>query len=252
MSKRKEYEKKIKQMIQRYEKSGYSKKTLNKFLDNKKPEDFASNARSFNNFKKLITRARTRKSILQESRLISRKQFEARIVRATEGKLKDLYQMASNISKEMSKQAEKEIGRKSVTLFKSQMRDRFPQFQSFIDIKDEGLMRNLIWEMKMTPVETRAKEIVHKDMLDFLEKYFNEVTVEYGVRDRLEKIAEHFGGDYVKMDKFITYVTQPSFTGFYDSDQGKEDPESFYDEMLNRLSRMESILNTNKQFRNRK
>lgn len=252
MSKQKQYLKQIQQMITRYKKSGHAVASLNKMMKGKTPEDFARNINTFTEFKKVIKRARERKSILEESRAITNRIRQERLTKTTGGRLGELYRLAQQTSKQMVKQAETQVGRKSLIRFKTQFRDRFPQFTDWTKIKSEDRMMELIYEMHATPIEERGKEITREELDEFLHKYFTEITELYGVEDRLDRIIEHFGGDYNKMTQFLNYVSQPQFTGEYDSESGKDDPEGYFQEMKNRLSKMESVLMTNKRFRKRK
>ncbi len=251
MSKQKQYLKQIEQMIKRYEKSGHALSSLNKMMKGKTVEQFSRNINTFNEFKKIIKRARERKSILEESRAITNRIRKDRLTRTTGGRLGELYRLAQQTSKQMIKEAESLVGRKSLIRFKTQFRDRFPQFKDWTKIKSEDRMMELIYEMHNTPIEQIGKEITREQMDDFLHKYFTEITETYGVEERLDKIIEHFGGDYNKMTQFLNYITQPQFTGEYDSESGKDDPEGYNQEMMNRLEKIESLLVTMKKFRKR-
>lgn len=252
MSKQQQYEKQINQMIDRYKASGHAMSSLNKMMKGKTVKDYSRNINTFNEFKKVIKRARERKSILEESRAITNRMREERVTRTTGGKLGELYRLASKTSKEMAKEVQPVVGRKSLTRFKTQLREHFPQFIDFTTIKSEDRMTELIYEMHSTPILEKAKELTRDEIINFLNKYFVEIELDMGVQDRLEKIADHFGGDYAKMTQFMNYVSQPQFTGEYDSDSMRDDIEGYHQEMLNRLGKMESLLQTKREFRKRK
>lgn len=243
MNKKKQFEKQVKGMLKRYEESGYSMRTLNKFLDNKKPEEYMKSAKGVNEFKKRIKRARERKSILEEVRQINKRMKEDKYERALTGRFGKLFKQARDEVKSQNKTLEKVLGRKNAILAKTTLSDRFIQYDDLTKLKTEEQLVERIYQIHANPLIEEMKRVTNEDMKEFLHKYFTQIIDIHGMDKRIDKLADYFGSDYEKALKFINYVTAPQFTGEYDSDQGREDPMSFQDEMKNRLDRMEVVIN---------
>lgn len=248
MSKRKIYEKKIKEMVKRYEKTGYSKKTLEKFLDGKDPMEYAKTEKGLQEFKKRIKRARERKTLLSEVRLVDKRIKEDKYEKMLTGRFSDLFTHARDEIKSQNKTLEKVLGRRNAILAKTTLSDRILHYQDLTKLKTEEQLVERIYELHSNQLIDEMKKITTNDMELFLNKYFMQIVDIHGIDKRIKKLSKHFGGDYEKAIKFINYVTAPQFTGDYDSDQGRTDPVSFIDEMKNRLDRMESLIHQ-KQFK---
>lgn len=243
MSKRKQYEKQIKGMIKRYEDKGYSKRTLDRYLEGKDPMEYAKSYKGVEEFKKRLKRARERKSILEEVRLLDKRRKEDMYERALTGEFGKLFKQARDEIKSQNKTLEKVLGRKNAILAKTTLSDRFVQYQDLTKLKTEQQLIERIYEIHANPLIDEMKRVTQEDMKEFLYKYFTQIIDIHGMDKRIDKLANYFGSDYEKALKFINYVTAPQFTGEYDSDQGREDAMGFQDEMKNRLDRMEVVIN---------
>lgn len=243
MSKRKQYEKQIKDMLKRYNDSGYSKRTLDRFLDGKDPMEYGKSVKGVEEFKKRIKRARERKSLLEEVRQINKRMKEDKYERALTGEFGKLFKQARDEIKSQNKTLEKVLGRKNAILAKTTLSDRFIQYDDLTKLKTEQQLIERIYQIHANPLIDEMKRVTQEDMKEFLHKYFTQIIDIHGMDKRIDKLAKNFGSDYEKALKFINYVTAPQFTGEYDSDQGREDPISFQEEMKQRLDRMEVVIN---------
>lgn len=71
------------------------------------------------------------------------------------------------------------------------------------------------------------------------------ISVDKVIDEHLEDIIEMLDGDLAAMKQFITYVTDPSFTGHYDSDaEKKKDEEKYAKDVLQRISDMKLALSS--------
>lgn len=69
------------------------------------------------------------------------------------------------------------------------------------------------------------------------------ISVDKVIDEHIEDIIKQLDGDIGAMKQFINYVTDPSFTGHYDSDQEKKkNPEKYAQDVLQRISDMKLAL----------
>lgn len=71
------------------------------------------------------------------------------------------------------------------------------------------------------------------------------ISVDKVIDEHLEDIIEMLDGNIAEMKQFISYVTDPSFTGNYDSDdEKKKNPEKYAQDVLQRISDMKLALSS--------
>lgn len=93
------------------------------------------------------------------------------------------------------------------------------------------------------PQEERAKNYIDDYAQEFFNRYFRGIVDEEGIQDRLNKLIESFGYDYVKAKDMIERTQEAAFKGGYgDTNELLTSNSDFTPEgiMYDRLSRLEN------------
>lgn len=127
-------------------------------------------------------------------------------------------------------------------------RNIMPELQDIDNMSLDRLLKAR--DTMQTPLEERAYNMVQQYGQEYFERYFKGIIDEPGYQNRIDEIVKHFGNDYGKLKDFMEVTESDSFKGGYGDTYNMlkiNSDANIYDVMTDRLTRMETIIQEQKE-----